>query len=197
MQNWKNYAFEDALDWVLENSEPNRKYLADQLLNNLTPINAKLALKRILRDPLNERELGLEADVIAHLVESDIDAAIESLPRIRNDKTREATFKQIAQVGLRNQWDTVWKFGSRLPNSQRTSFYDEAILHWRTLDPQKDLARIEDLPSLELQSRVAMWIIEYGRNRKNLSQSDEAKLREYLTDEDREQSARMEIESTY
>ena len=199
LQNWKNYAFEDALDWVLENSEPNRnrKYLADQLLDNLTPINAKLALKRILRDPLNERELGLEAYVIARLVESDIDAAIESLPRIRNDKTREATFKQIAQVGLRNQWDTVWKFGSRLPNSQRSRFYDEAILHWRTLNPQKDLARIEDLPSLELQSRVAMWIIEYGRNRKDLSQSDEAKLREYLTDEDREQSARMEIESTY
>lgn len=197
---WKNYAFEDAVDWVLENSEPDLPlwFLARQLFDNLTPTNAELALKRILRDPLDEREVGFEAYVVAHLVETDVDAAIESLPRIRNDKTRDETFKQIALwVGLRNQWDTVWRFGSRLPKSQRTSFYDEAILHWKTHDPNKDLARIEELPSTELQSRAAMWIIEYGHAFGNLSQIDEAKLGEYLTDEDREESARREIRLTH
>ena len=185
--NWKNYAFEEALDWVLKNFDPEDwgDPLADELLSGLTSENAVLALEKALNRPLESKEVGFEAYVVAHLVISNVDAAINVLPRLRNDKTRETAIQQSAyRLSLRRQWNNAWEFGSHLSKTERTSFVDFVIGRWLSGDPAKDLARVEELPSLELRSRAAMWAIEWGYADEDLSPEVEAELREYLLEED-------------
>ena len=185
--NWKNYAFEETLDWVLKNYDPEDSGygLADELLSGLTLENAELALEKSLVEPLDPQEVGIEAYVIAHLAISNVDAAIKALPRLRNDKTRDTAIRQSAyRLSLHSQWSNAWEFGSRLPKAQRVDFLDDVIERWLSYEPSGNLARIERLPSAELRSRAAMWAIEWGHAYENLSREAEDQLRKHLLEED-------------
>lgn len=196
VRNWKSYAFEEALDWVLKNFdlEESGDRLANELLSGLTSENAVLALDKALNRPLDSQEVGFEAYIVAHLVISNVDAAINALPRLRNDKTRETAIQQSAyRLSLRNQWNNAWEFGSRLSKTERTSFLDYVIDRWLSSDPAKNLVRVERLPSLELRSRAAMWAIEWGHAYEDLSPEVEAELRKYLLEEDIKEGDDIEI----
>lgn len=195
--NWKNYAFEEALDWVLKNFDPDDSgdRLADELLSGLTSENAVVALEKALVRPIDSQEVGFEAYVVAHLVTSNVDAAISALPRLRNDKTRETAIQQSAyRLSLRSQWNNAWEFGSGLSRTERTGFVDFVIGRWLSGDPAENLARVESLPSVELRSRAAMWAIEWGHADKDLSPEVEAELRKYLLEEDIKEGDDIEIE---
>lgn len=194
--NWKNYAFEETLDWVLKNFNPENSgsLLADELLSGLTLENAELALEKSLIKPLDPQEVGIEAYVVAHLAISNVDAAIKALPRLRNDKTRDTAIRQSAyRLSLNHQWNNAWKFGSRLPKAQRVDFLDDVIKRWLSYEPSGDLVRIERLPSAELRSRAAMWAIEWGLAYGDLSQEAESRLRKYLLEEDIEDGDAISI----
>ncbi|MCY4142173.1 MAG: hypothetical protein OXG08_00595 [Gammaproteobacteria bacterium] len=219
--NWKDYAFDEAFDWALSylelsqesrNSQPARGLdefwssvyhvgdtLTDVVLREVNPINAKLAFDRILRQSLDEDDVGMEANVVMHLVESDVDAAIELLPHIRNDKTREAAIKRVGhRLGLQGHWEIAGKFGSRLPKSQRPSFFDSVIyvrfdLVRSTLVKGDVVEIVAQIQSPELRSRAALWAIENGKAKKNLSRSDETLLWGYLTDDDKKEEQSIEI----
>lgn len=195
--NWKNYAFEEALDWVLKNFDPEDSGygIADELLFGVSTTNAQLALKRVLDKPLDSEEIGFEAYIVANLAMSDVDAAIEAIPRVRNAVTKDTAIQKTAQrLASITRWDRAWDFGSRLPKSLRTSFYDEVIEDWLRFSAQENLARIVELPSQELQSRAAMWAIEWGLAYKNLSPETETQLRMYLLEEDAAEENDLEIE---
>ena len=235
--NWKEYAFEEALDWVMsyvelshlshtsrvvgtliskENfslpdgyvspgiwSDGHRvgNTLIDTMLSDLSAINAKLVFERILDQPLGEDEVGLEADVVMHLVFSDVNAAIDLLPRIRNEKTRNAAIQRVGRrLGLDGRMEVAGKFGSRLPKPKRSSFYDSVVRGRFDLVGhsvgESVVETVAKIQSPELRSRAALWAIESRKARKNLSPSDEASLWEYLTEEDKEEERRTEVTIT-
>ena len=195
VSSWKNYAFEEALDWVLSNSHQNKKSVTRQLFEQLSPINADLAFRRIMDRPLDEKEIGLEADIIAHLVASDIEAATNMMPRIRNERTRKAAIRRTAQqLGMWARWDTAWEFGGHLPASERTSFYDSVVVQWSGYAHRQGIfSSIENLPNSEIRSRAALRTIQFKELRNDLSQSDETKLKSYLLEKDAEELERTVI----
>ena len=194
--NWKNYAFEEALDWVLRNFDPDDSghRLADELLFGVSTTNAELALKRVLSKPLDIEEVGFEAYVVAHLAMTDIDTALEAIPKLRNAVTKDTAIQKAAErLASISHWESAWDFGSRLPKSLRVDFYDEVIERWMSYYPARNLSRVEKLPSSELRSRAAMWAIEYGLAYGNLSQETESQFRKYLLEEDIEEADDIEI----
>ncbi|MCY4142171.1 MAG: hypothetical protein OXG08_00585 [Gammaproteobacteria bacterium] len=236
--NWKNYAFEEALDWVMSYVELShlshtsrvmgslitkenfslpdgyvspgfRSYghrvgstLIGTMLSDLNAINAELVFERILDKPLDDNQVGLEADVVMYLVYSDVDAAIDLLPRIRNEKTRIAAIQRVGgRLGFEEEWEKAGKFGSRLPKPQRSSFYDSVVRDGFDFVGhsvgRSVVETVAQIPYPELRSRAALWAIESRKARKNLSASEETSLRGYLTDEDKEEESRLEITITH
>ena len=172
--------------------------LIDTMLSDLSAIDAELVFERILDQSLDENEVGLEADVVMYLVYSDVNAAIDLLPFIRNEKTRNAAIQRVGgRLGLEGRLEVAGKFGSRLPKPQRSSFYDgvvrvrfDLVGHSVGGSVVETVAKIQ---SADLRSRAALWAIENGKARKNLSQSDETVLRGYLTDDDKKEEQSIEI----
>ena len=238
LSNWKEYAFEEAFDWVMSYVELSHlshtsrvvgslitkenfslpdgyvspgfwsyghrvgNTLIDTMLSGLSVINAELVFERILDQSLDEDEVGLEADVVMHLVYSDVEAAIDLLPRIRNEKTRNAAIHRVGgRLGLDGRLEVAGKIGSRLPKLQRSSFYDSVVrvrfdLVGNSVG-ESVVETVAKIQSPELRSRAALWAIESRKARKNLSPSDEASLREYLTEEDKEEERRIEVTITH
>ena len=238
LSNWKEYAFEEALDWVMSYVELShlshtsrvvgslitkenfslpdgyvspglRSYghrvgntLIGTMLRDLNAINAELVFERILDQSLDDNQIGLEADVVMYLVDSDVDAASDLLPRIRNEKTRSAAIQSVGgRLGLEGRLELAGKFGSSLPKPQRSSFYDSVVrVRFDLVGHSVGGSVVEtvaQIQSPELRSRAALWAIESRKARKNLSASEEASLRGYLTDEDKEEESRLEITITH
>jgi hypothetical protein len=173
-----------ALDWV--QSDPKIEDLRDELLSTTLRESARtnraLALETALSLSRKDSNVGFEAEVIRTVARRDIDAALELLPRSRNEETKLAGMRYIADSLIRiynvEGVDRALELAEQLESEEVRTRYVESILPvWAMANPRDLYNRIEQLPSQEMKSLAAKTLIE--RDKENLS-SEQARMLELL-----------------
>ncbi|MCY4143229.1 MAG: hypothetical protein OXG08_06020 [Gammaproteobacteria bacterium] len=191
---WKDYAFDDAFDWVLSNTRPGHRKPEglEVVLNDLSSMDAEIAFERALEQPLNQNEIGLEADVLYYFAIFDFDKAIAWLPSVRNAETR---FEASARIGLRSmmyeEWDRAITLAGEVPTTERKDYFKRIVPNWFSLSLDDPTDHIEGLPNSESQSKFALIALMFGLS-STMSESLLAKTRFYLSSEDLERIERVE-----
>ena len=191
---WKDYAFDDAFDWVLSNTRPGRREPEglEVVLEDLSSLDAEIAFEKALEQPVDENEIGLEADVLSYLAMSSFDKAIARLPSARNAKTR---FEACAKIGLRSMmqeaWDRAIDLAREVPDAERKDYFKRIVPAWFSFALGDPIDHLEAVPDSESQSKFALMAVMYGLST-TMSESLLAKTRFYLSREDLERIERVE-----
>lgn len=194
LESWKEYAFDDAIDWVLSNGRPDRREPEglDVVLDDLSSIEAEIAFEKAQEQPVDENEIGLEADVLSYFAMSNFDKAIAWLPLVRNAETR---FEASAKIGLRSmmywEWDRAITLAGKIPTTERKDYFKRIIPAWFSFSLGDPTDQIEALPDSESQSKYALMAVMYGLST-TMSESLLAKTRFYLSTEDLERIHKVE-----
>lgn len=184
---------EAALNWVL--NEPAIADIQTQLLSGvmhrLVVSDPERAMSVALTIPIEEGEnggwsdMGMEMQVISQLSYSDLDKAIELLPRVRKGPTRFQAYRMVSGALIREgEIDEALNLAQHLPESDRTEFYMSITSAWARSDPEGMLNSMNRLPSKEARSKGVMSLIYYNRSEKKLTNEQIEEARKYLTDED-------------
>lgn len=184
---------EAALDWVL--NEPAIADIQHELLSGvmhrLVMSDPNRAMSVALAIPIETVEnggwmdMGMEMQVISQLSYSDLDKAIELLPRVRKGPTRLQAYRMVSGALIREgEIDEALNMAQQLPESDRTEFYTSITTAWAREDPEGMLNSMNRLPTKEARSKGVMSLIYYNRFEKNLTNEQIEEARKYLTDED-------------
>lgn len=182
-----------ALDWVL--NEPSVEDLRPQLLSGilygLVRVDPELAMSAALSQPIEEgkegmrRGMGMELNVISSLSYSDLDKALELLPRVRKGPTKLQAYQVVSGALIRNgDVDEALNMAQQFPKSERSDFYVAVATAWAGSDPEGLLNSMSRLPTEKAKSRAAMSLISYNRFQEALTDEQIEEAKKYLTDED-------------
>ena len=182
-----------ALDWVL--NEPAIADIQHELLSGvmhrLVMSDPERAMSVALAIPIEEGEnggwsdMGMEMQVISQLSYTDLDKAIELLPRVRKGPTMLQAYRMVSGALIREgEIDEALNMAQQLPESDRTDFYASITTAWAREDPEGMLNSMNRLPTKEARSKGVMSLIYYNRFEKKLTNEQIEEARKYLTDED-------------
>ncbi|MCY4144391.1 MAG: hypothetical protein OXG08_11995 [Gammaproteobacteria bacterium] len=186
---WSHQDPESALEWVL--NEPGvqdaKSQLLQQIIYSVVDADPRLAMETALEQPIKEGEHGLEAAVIAVLVFSDFDKALEFLPQVRAGPTKIAAYGSIGGGYIENgETEKALDLAKRLPESSRTAYLQALMPQWAVADPKGLLDSMDQLPSDEIKSKAAMLLTTYNRWEKSLTDEEIESVKKFLTEEDAE-----------
>ncbi len=184
---------EAALNWIL--NEPAIVDIQPQLLSGimhrLVMSDPERAMSVALSVPIEGGEnggwmgMGMEMHVISQLTYSDLDKAIELLPRVRKGPTRLQAYRMVSGALIREgEIDEALDMAQQFPGSEQSDFYRSVASAWASSDPEGMLNSMNRLPTKEAKSRGAMALISYNRYEKTLTDEQIEAARKYLTDED-------------
>ncbi len=191
-----NWSYQDpkaVLDWVL--NEPSVEDLRPQLLSGIlyriVSVDPELAMSAALSQPIEEGEegmrrgMGMELNVISSLSYSDLDKALELLPRVRKGPTKLQAYQMVSGALIRNgDIDEALNMARQFPESERSDFYIAVATAWAGSDPEGLLNSMSRLPTKEAKSRGAMSLISYNRYQETLTEEQIEEAKKYLSDED-------------
>ena len=182
-----------ALDWIL--NEPAVVDIRPQLLSGimygLVSSDPDRAMSVAQSLPIDKDEsgvsmdMGLETQVISQLTYSDLDTAIELLPRVREGPQKLQSYRMVSGALVREgEIDEALDMAQQLPESDRPEFYTSITTAWAREDPEGMLNSMNRLPTKEARSKGVMSLIYYNRFEKNLTNEQIEEARKHLTDED-------------
>lgn len=190
---WSYQDPKSALDWIL--NEPSVEDLRPQLLSGimhrLVRVDPELAMSAALSQPIEEgkggmwRGMGMELNVISSLSYSDLDKALELLPRVRKGPTKLQAYQMVSGALIRNgDIDEALNMAQLFPESERSDFYLAVGTAWAHSDPEGLLNSMSRLPTKEAKSRAAKSLISYNSYQESLTNEQIEEAKKYLTDED-------------
>ena len=190
LESWVNQDFEAAIDWV-ENSESiesnDRPYVLHDLANKVAWIDLERAFQ-IARQVslLGESTVGTEAMIIGRIANSDLSLALKLLPQVRAGDTKTQSYVSVAST-LIQQGDTeeALSLGSQLPESDQSDFLIDLGQRWGSRDITSLLAELENFPTSEIRSKIALSLTRMHRTYPRFTDSQIEKLDSYLSSEDR------------
>ncbi|MCY3628198.1 MAG: hypothetical protein F4039_06575 [Gammaproteobacteria bacterium] len=175
-----------ALNWI--KTEPSIQHMQSQLmtdlLHKLTSTDPQTAMTTALAHPIENDQVGLEAEVIRALSYRDADAALEQIPKLRNERTRLqgllAIGSQFLRRGDTESIDRAMILGSRLNSEVLQHQYVESLLPGWVIARQEQALfnRIESLPTQEIKAAAAQMLI--SSSSEQLTKNQIEKLRTYL-----------------
>ena len=190
-----------ALDWVLTDpsTEPQRPTLIHIIISEMTNKDFQTAFEVARDQPVGvggDKELGLEATVINILAFRNLEDAMKLLPLVREGPTKLSAYTDVGHSLVRNE-----RLDEAIANGEEFSGEDQ-ILYYTSVgsninvmrDPGSIFARLDMLPSEIARSRIATTQLASNLS-SNLYDDDQIdRLKEYLTDEDRDLLLRVEEE---
>ena len=190
-----------ALDWVLTDpsTESQRPSLVHTIISVLTNTDFQTAFEVAQDQPLGvigNEEVGLEATVIDILTFRNLEEAIKLLPMVREGPTKLSAYRYVGHSLIRND-----RLDEAIANGEEFSGEDQ-ILYYTSMgstvnvmrEPEKIFVRLDKLPSELARSRVATTQIANNRRFKVFDDDQIERLKEYLTDDDRELLLKVEQE---
>ncbi|MXZ43607.1 MAG: hypothetical protein F4Z01_01305 [Gammaproteobacteria bacterium] len=189
---WVRLDAEASIEWILNlpESEESRDEWVEALTNYLVWLHPLRAFEIAVQQPLVEdipdtESIGLEAQVIESIALDDIDTAIELLPQVRSGPTKSNAYAGVA-VELIDKGETkrALSLGLQLPDANQATFFKSIAASWATVDAADLIESIEQLPSTEIRSALAL-AASTGRAKSEFSKKQLETLRQYLTEADR------------
>ena len=187
-----NWSYQDpvsALEWILNEQRVQdvKSQLLPQILYQIVEADPQLAMETALAQPISEEMPGLEASVIAALVYSDLDKALEFLPQVREGSTKISAYGSVGGGYIQNgETEKALSLAQQLPESNRTDYLQALVPEWAGTDPKGLLEHMDRLPTPEIKSKAAMILTTYNRLEKNLTDEEIEGVKKYLTEEDAE-----------
>lgn len=190
-----------ALDWVLTDpsTESQRPSLVHTIISVMTNTNFQTAFEVARDQPLGvigNEEIGLEATVIDMLTFQNLEEALKLLPLVREGPTKLTAYRNVGHSLIQND-----RLDEALANGEEFSGEDQ-ILYYTSIgsnvnvmrDPEAIFVRLDKLPSEMARSRIATTQIANNRRSKVYDDDQIDRLKEYLTDEDRDLLLKIEEE---
>ena len=157
------------------------------------------AFEMALQSPLQEGKTGAEASVVLWLAHENVDGAIELLPQVREGETKADAYRSVSrQLEEQDRITEAIQLGKDLPEHDREK-YNQSLarkIGWRTSFDHLEVG-IRQLPTQELQSEAARSALSHSMMSNYLMSNDLTEkqidqLKEYLTDDDKQQIELME-----
>ena len=195
VQDWSYQEAGAATDWVygLPESEPLRSALIQPLIQALVYTDPREAFQLALEQPVNEQlddplsVRGFEVSILSVIAYNDLDLAIELLPQVRDrGQSKALAYATIASSLIeRGETQQAMNLGKQLPNQQQTHYYRRIASSWMLQDSKGLLKAIEDFPTNETKSRIALQVHMFDKMMQTYSADELASVDKYLTEEDR------------
>lgn len=147
-----------ALEWVTSNSKElgsSVRALLSKILGRLAKSNPQEALSIALSQPVSTNVDGIELTVIEVIARSNLDAAIEMLPQLRNESKPKAYWGVSEALVEKGQAKRALKLAQDLPESDRKRYFNNVLGYWALRDSKGLSIEIGSLPSEELKSLAA------------------------------------------
>ena len=183
---WADAAPENAVDWVLTNSqEGSRKRieLLNQILYFYTRIDPERAMTIAVEEIKPENTwYGLEHSVIIALVhEKRLDTAMELLNKIQDELLLANTATEVGVALVEaNRMDDTLSLAELVPEAQRVNYFYGIATRMRGGRTSDLLDLIEKLPSAELQTGVVELFLKHWTLDRHFNADQIETLRSYV-----------------
>ncbi|MXZ43827.1 MAG: hypothetical protein F4Z01_02450 [Gammaproteobacteria bacterium] len=183
---WADAAPENAVDWVLTNSqEGSRKRieLLNQILYFYTRIDPERAMTIAVEEIKPENSwYGLERGVIIALVhEKRLDTAMELLNKIQDELLLANTATEVGVALVEaNRMDDTLSLAELVPEAQRVNYFYGIATRMRGDRTSDLLDLIEKLPSAELQTGLVELFLKHWTLDRHFNADQIETLRSYV-----------------
>ena len=191
---WFLRDMEATLNWVL--NDPGLEAQRPQLLNRvLVPLalhDLDRAMEVALEQPLDDNEIGPEANIIHQLTSVNIDKALEYMSSVRDGPTTSEAYSFIgSQLVEQNQTERALKLLHQVPDYSKDQYLGSVFSSWALSEPINLFESIDQLSSAETKSIAALCLLLNDPNGKYLSEQQLNSARDFLTDEDLKKYERL------
>ncbi|MXX94988.1 MAG: hypothetical protein F4039_07830 [Gammaproteobacteria bacterium] len=163
---WAQRDLSGALRWALEHDQvPGRK---NQYTPRILPIAAQKspiqALTIALEVPLKDDDaVGPEARVLAMWATNDVEAAIDSIPRMRNQNTRMAAFRSIGMELMDQQdYDRVLALVETEPIEDQLNYFEDFAPRLASKNPRFLIEKFDSLPNESFKRLCSEVLLEFN-----------------------------------
>ncbi|MCY3885649.1 MAG: hypothetical protein OXG24_12140 [Gammaproteobacteria bacterium] len=184
--NWSKLDARAALEWVLNSSEVShmKKDLLSPVLSTLATRDPQLAFETALQEPMKIHEIGLESTVVSYIAWSDVEQALQLLDRVRAGKTKFQSFSAVGAALVRqNDSIRALELGEKLPSTDRQAYRNAIVNAWSRHNPVDLLNSLAHLPSNELKSTGAYFLIASNPWQRALTDAQVDIAKEFLSED--------------
>ena len=149
-----------------------------------------IAFEKALQAPLEDGKSGVEATVVGWIATRDMGRAIELLPRVREGETKVEAYRTVSwQLIEEDRIPEAIQLGNDLSEQDRERYNQSLATRVGMRTPFDHLIDgIRQLPTQEMQSKSASSAILFSDTpmANDLTDQQTAKLKDYLTDDDKQ-----------
>ena len=187
MLHWVRQDVEAAENWVFNGpvSEEKQDNWARAFVSNLAHSDPRRAFELALEQPKAEGGFAawlppLEVQVFGQIVVSDLDLAIELLPKIPAGESRSGAYSSVGnQYIIKGNSDKAINLGLQLPSEEQESYFQDIKYTWSNIDPAGLVESIKSLPTPELRTSLAQELSS-GWLKENFTDAQLDELKQYL-----------------
>lgn len=172
---WSQIDLLSTVDWILTEDfdQYTRDYLLEFVWEDLVELQPLEAFELAQSQPSKVHEIAPEVDVIANIVKSDVDQAISLLKHVREGVSQTAARIEIGiQLIQTDQFKRAIELGGELSSTGQMNYFESVIANWATEKPITLYDAIEQMPSPEIQSRAAVWLVRTHEARQALTEDE-------------------------
>ena len=197
---WADEDPEAALNWAQTDpsTESIRAQVTGTMLTTLATKSPEKAFDIARELPLNKDGLGLEASVISTLAYTNVDKALELLPKVRTGDTQTTAYMGIGGgLAMQGRVTEAIELGKDLSEEDQLNYYTSvgamslsgSLLSGLTgNEPEKDVFEtIDSIPLEAARSKVAVSAILMDQMSDSYSDEEIESLKKYVSEEDLEE----------
>ena len=196
---WGEKDPEAALNWAQTNpnTESIRSQVTSTMLTALASKDPEKAFNIALELPLNEDGVGLEASVLATLSYTNVDRALELLPKVRAGASQKTAYTGVGGgLAMQGRITEAIELGKELSEEDQLNYYTTvgamslsgSMLSGLTgNESEMDVfATLDAIPLEEARSLVAVQAIVMDQLSSSYSDEEIESLKEYISEDDME-----------
>lgn len=196
---WAEEDPEAALNWAQtnQNTESIRSQVTSTILTSLASKSPQKAFDVALELPLNEDGVGLEASVLATMAYTNVERALELLPRVRAGETQQTAYMGVGSgLAMQGKTTEAIELGKDLPEEDQLNYYTTVgtmaltgslISGVTGQELEKDVFEtIDRIPLAAARSKIAVQAIIMDQLSNSYSDEEIESLKEYVSEEDME-----------
>ena len=197
---WAEKDPEAALNWAQTNpnTESVRPQLTRTMLTSLASRNPQRAFDVALETPIDEDGVGLEASVLATMAYTDIDKALELLPKVRPGATQKTAYTGVGSgLAMQGRIAEAIELGNDLADEDQLNYYTTVgtmsltgsmVSGLTGNEPEQDVFEtLDSIPHEEARSKIAVQAIVLDQMRDSYSDEQIESLKKYVSEEDLEE----------
>lgn len=185
-----------ALNWV--NTDPSidefREQLVVQMLTHIVYSDPDKAFEHALAQPLvgeGDDAVGMEAQVLMMMGYSNIEKAVELLPKVREGKTKVQAINGLGSaLAMNGRVAEAVELGNDLPENEQDTYFTTVGTSSLTMSlvggasDSSVFDTLELIPSDDAKSKIAVSAVMMNSFNATLSEDEIEELKEYITEED-------------